>query len=97
MASRARVLAVGAAVTGLLAGCGGSPVTAARLNAAIGPEFTHLYAAQQRLVGNPSDAATYTTASCNRAGNVTAGAGDDWVCSVVVYRRTGAPVGRASR
>ena len=90
MARRLLLLAAGAALVG---GCGGSPVTAARLDGAIGPAFTHLYAVQQRLIGNPVDPAAYTTASCSRTGGGTTGAGDDWTCAVVVYRTTGTPVG----
>jgi hypothetical protein len=81
-----------ACATSVLAACGGSPITAARLNAAIGPTFTHLYAEQQRLIGNPVDPGVYTTSSCERTGGVVTGAGDDWVCAVIVYRRTGLPI-----
>lgn len=91
MARRLLALAAGGAL--LLTACGGSPITSVRLNASIGPTFTHLYAAQQQLLGNPADPAAYTTASCARPGGATAGAGDDWLCSVVIYRRTGLPVG----
>ena len=93
----------------MLSACGNSPITATRLDAALGPTFTHLYAYQQQLIGNPADASVYAIASCQRsgagsanagasnagasnAGGTDSGAGDDWVCGVTVYRKTGAPI-----
>lgn len=74
-----------------LAGCGGPSITAARVDAAVGPEFAALYARQQQLLGHPAPSPPRASASCTRADEAVAptGAGDDWVCQVVLL--TGGP------
>lgn len=75
----------GLLAAGLTAGCSAQPVTSARLEAAIGPEFGHLYAVQQTGLGVPATTAGLrATASCSRTGasGPSRGAGSDWVCAI---------------
>ena len=69
-----------------LAGCGGSPITADRLQASIAPTFARLYVLQQREAGNPPpDPRTLTpSAQCVRGApqDSQRGAGNDWTCYV---------------
>lgn len=65
------------------AGCGGSPITSARIERAIGPTFANLVEAQISRVGLPAVAASSisVTASCRKQmpGGSSGGAGD-WMC-----------------
>jgi len=75
-----------AAVTGVvLSGCGPSPITSVRIEAAIEATFANLAHVQLSLLGLPPMAASdfAVTASCRRllAGN-TAGAGE-WQCRLI--------------
>jgi hypothetical protein len=75
----------GAAVVLAVSGCTSS-VTAAKVDNAIGPEFAALYARQQQLVGRPLATPASASASCSRANQAqrSTGAGDDWVCQLVL-------------
>lgn len=93
-AARRGILVALAATAAVLAGCS-SPDTAARLNSALGPTFARLYAVQQQRLGHVLPArGPDGRAQCFRGGGVvspgatptgtgTAGAGDDWTCTVV--------------
>lgn len=77
--------AVLAAVAGLSA-CGGPAITQARVEDAIGPAFAHLYAHQQELLGHGSETAAQASATCKRNDKSVTdqGAGDDWVCQLLL-------------
>lgn len=84
-----RVVAVGAAaiaVLALAANLGPVGVTAARLRAAVAPEFDHLTLFQQQLIGRslPPGATLPILPSCNRHTGTPEGPGD-WVCRLDVY------------
>ena len=78
------VLAAISAVAAL--GCGQSPITPARIEAAIAPTFANLVHVQLSWLGLPPVAASdiEVTASCRRlvVGSGSAGAGE-WVCTLV--------------
>jgi hypothetical protein len=76
------------AATVVLAACGGPDITPTRLDDAVGPAFAQLYANQQRLLGKPIGAVPETSAACARSDRSVAdqGAGDDWVCRLLVQR-----------
>lgn len=85
---RARTTAAAAAVAALAltaAGCGDGDITAARLEAAVGPEFSNLYVRQQTVLHGEHNGVTPDAwARCKKGGPDTTdrGAGDDWVCVV---------------
>ncbi len=73
------------ALTAALCGCGGSPITADRIERAIAPTFANLVETQLSRVGLPpvTAASISVTASCRR---LTAGGGSgagDWMCALV--------------
>lgn len=90
---------IAAATAGGLAGCGQSPITGARVAAAVGPTFSNLYLLQQDQRGHPTTAAAMRTrATCARGGGSMAavsgagsstgrGAGDDWACTIIFQVR----------
>jgi hypothetical protein len=88
--------ALAIAAASAVAGCGTSPVTAARIEAAIGPTFANLVHLQLARTGLPSVAAldVKVTASCRRnvAGSGPDGSGD-WVCTLVWYGPNRRPLG----
>ncbi|MGI8696020.1 MAG: hypothetical protein ACR2JQ_05150 [Mycobacteriales bacterium] len=98
-AGRLIVGAVAAAVAAGLTGCGQSPITGARVAAAVGPTFSNLYLLQQNQRGHPTTAAAMRTrATCARGGGSMAavsgagsstgrGAGDDWACTIIFQVR----------
>jgi hypothetical protein len=69
-----------------LSACGGPDVTQARLEDAVGPTFARLYQRQQDLIGKPTPAVPQASATCHRSGvdAPTSGAGDDWICVLVL-------------
>jgi hypothetical protein len=75
-----------AAVTAIcVAGCGPSPITSARIEAAIAPTFANLVHLQLTRVGLPSVAASdiKVTASCHKPGAPGPASGSgDWVCTL---------------
>jgi ABC-2 type transport system permease protein len=87
-AARGRYLIATAAVIALLAlasDWGPPAVTAARLNAAIGPEFANLVGLQQRELGHtvPADATLKLLSTCRRRGAATPYRGPgDWFCTL---------------
>lgn len=79
---------IAAAVTMLAAGCGGSPITAARIERAIAPTFANLLHLQVPAMGLPamSPAEFSPSASCRKVGapgdpSTHAGSGD-WICTI---------------
>lgn len=84
MRTRRGPLAAGAGLL-VLAGCAGPDVTADRLDAAVASTFAHLYARQQALLGlrGVTPAWASPAATCTPAGGAGAGAGSEWVCSLV--------------
>ncbi|MGO9753437.1 MAG: ABC transporter permease [Solirubrobacteraceae bacterium] len=84
-----RVVVIGAALMTLLALAGNlGPVgiTAARLRAAITPEFNNITLLQQQLIGRrvPAGAGFTILPNCNRRGAKPEGPGD-WQCTLNVY------------
>ena len=79
------LLVAGAAASVALGGCGGQAITAARVDDALGPAFSHLYARQQTLLGNGT-AAAQASADCHRTSGpaATTGPGNDWICQVLL-------------
>lgn len=77
--------AVIAAVVGLT-GCGGANITQGRLDDAVGTTFANLYQRQQALEGKPVHTTPQASATCKRSGRgaPTTGAGDDWVCTLLL-------------
>ncbi|HVU74708.1 MAG TPA: hypothetical protein VHE83_17225 [Mycobacteriales bacterium] len=77
--------ALAAAAAVAVAGCGGPDVTSARLADAVAGTFAHLYTRQQALLGRAAPPAQ-ASAQCGRsgAGPDAHGAGDDWVCVVLL-------------
>ena len=92
--NRCGALAIAAAIA--VAGCGTSPVTSARIEAAIAPTFANLVHLQLARTGLPSVAASdvKVMASCRRnvADSGPAGSGD-WVCTLVWYGPNRRPLG----
>jgi ABC-2 type transport system permease protein len=70
----------------LAANLGPVGVTAARLDAAIGPEFNSVTLQQQQLIGRavPAGARLAIIPSCNRHASKPEGPGD-WTCNLAVY------------
>ncbi|MFD9598793.1 hypothetical protein [Streptomyces sp. NPDC059970] len=76
--------AVAAAIV-TVGGCAGTDVTKARLEGALGPEFSNLYVLQQRARhGNDRAERPDRWADCNRGtkSSPDRGAADDWTCVV---------------
>lgn len=95
---RARALVAVAALTVVLGGCGGSSITATRLQDSVAPTFANLYVRQQAERGKPGGAAAdlQAQATCSRADTASTdhGAGSDWVCAVQwLVAGPGTPVG----
>jgi hypothetical protein len=69
-----------------LTGCGGPDVTPNRVEDAVGPAFANLYAHQQTLLGHPMTVRPQASATCQRnsKGTSNQGAGDDWVCQLLL-------------
>ena len=69
-----------------LAGCGGSDVTRARLEASLAPTFANLYVQQAAILGKPgvTVASTAAHAWCDKGGPKVAdhGPGADWICVI---------------
>jgi hypothetical protein len=70
----------------LLAGCGTTDVTKARLENAVAPTFANLYVQQAAILGHAgvTVASTAASASCDRGGPNVAdnGPGADWICVI---------------
>lgn len=81
---RLRELAVAAAAGAVLSACGGSGITATRLERAIAPAFANLVHVQVSRIGLPPVAASElaVVASCYRSGGGNIGAGE-WLCTLV--------------
>ena len=65
--------------------CGGSDITSARLEHALGPAFRNLFVLQQtELHGTDNAPSPDTWANCTKGGRTSGGSGpgDDWVCLV---------------
>ena len=82
-----RALIAGAALT-LVTGCGGSPITADRIERAIAPTFANLLHLQVPSMGLPAmqPAEFAASASCRKVGaagapSTRAGSGD-WICTI---------------
>jgi ABC-2 type transport system permease protein len=69
-----------------LTGCGGPDVTQNRVEDAVGPAFANLYAHQQVLLGHILPVRPQASATCKRnsTGVANQGAGDDWVCQLLL-------------
>jgi hypothetical protein len=69
-----------------LTGCGGPDVTQNRVEDAVGPAFANLYGHQQQLLGHPLTVRPQASATCqrNNKGVANQGAGDDWVCQLLL-------------
>jgi hypothetical protein len=81
----AAVAVTAAVVLGGATGCGGSDITAARLERSLGPTFRNLFMLQQsELHGADNVPPPDTWAQCGRGGRASGGSGpgDDWVCLV---------------
>lgn len=89
---------IAAATAGGLAGCGQSPITGARVAAAVRPTFANLYLLQQTQRGHPTTrAAMHTRVTCARGAGASGagtsgpstgrGAGDDWACTIIFQVR----------
>lgn len=72
----------------LAAACSATGVSAGRVDSAVGPAFSRLYALQQHRLGHDGARTADASATCSRnraatKGRVTdQGAGDDWLCVV---------------
>lgn len=78
----AAVVALGAS------GCGADPITARRVDTAVGPTFANLYVLQQAQRGRSVAASSLkSSATCTRGGPSTPdrGPGDDWTCNVTWF------------
>jgi hypothetical protein len=77
-------------------GCGPSPISAARIEAAISPTFANLVHVQLARMGLPPVKASEIAvlANCHKlaGGNGTVGSGD-WVCTLVWYGPNHKPLG----
>ncbi|MFC4147254.1 hypothetical protein ACFO0M_13450 [Micromonospora mangrovi] len=84
--SRLHGIALAAALTVTLAGCGHEDVTRARLERAVGPAFADLYVQRAALLGDPgvTAAGVGASASCDRGGPKVpdVGPGPDWICMI---------------
>lgn len=85
---RAVMAVFAVAATGMLAGCGGSPITAERIERAIAPTFANLAHLQVPSMGLPAMAPAEfaPTASCRKVGapgaaSTHSGSGD-WICTI---------------
>jgi hypothetical protein len=69
-----------------LSGCGGPDVTQSRVEDGVGPAFANLYAHQQTLLGHHAAGRPQASATCQRnsKGTSNQGAGDDWVCQLLL-------------
>jgi len=83
-----RLVMSAAAAVVFLAGCGGSPITAQRIEAAVAPTFANLVHLQVPAMGLPAmpPAEFAATASCRKVGapgapSTHAGSGD-WICAI---------------
>jgi len=78
--------AIGVASVLLLAGCGSTDVTKARLENAVAPTFANLYVQQAEILGHTgvTVATAAASASCDRGGPNVAdkGPGADWICII---------------
>ena len=81
-------LLIAAAALVLIAGCGGSPITAQRIERAIAPTFANLLHLQVPSMGLPAMAASEfaPSASCRKVGasgaaSTHSGSGD-WICTI---------------
>jgi hypothetical protein len=79
-----RFLLVAAAAAVLLAGCGGSDVTRARLERNLPQTFSNLYVQQAQILGHKgiTVASLHARAQCDKGGPKVAdrGPGADWIC-----------------
>jgi hypothetical protein len=79
-------IAAGAVLSLAIGGCSNGTITAADLQADIGPLFRNMYVLQQQWLGHDIAYTTADTsvASCTKGGVSTpdVGPGDDWVCVV---------------
>ena len=87
----ARLIAAAAVVVlalAAVANLGPSDVTAARLEASLGPIFNRLTVLQQRELGDavPSGAALALRTTCRRAGSQTGRGAGDWTCAISIVR-----------
>lgn len=69
----------------LASGCGGSAVTADRLEDSVARSFTRMYDWQRDLVGQNRPADLGTQARCVRGNSGDQGAGSDWTCTIQFY------------
>jgi ABC-2 type transport system permease protein len=70
----------------VVSGCGSADITRSRVEAAIAPTFSNLYALQRYQLGylKVSGSKIPSRASCDRRGSVLAeGAGNNWLCTIV--------------
>ena len=78
--------AISLASVALLASCGTTDVTRARVENALTPTFANLYVQQAAILGHPGVTVTSTAASatCDRGGPKVAdeGPGADWICMI---------------
>ena len=79
-----RAAAVVTLASALVSGCGASPITARRLERAIGPAFANLVQAQVARLGLSPVAASdiRVTAACYRIDGRQSGAGE-WLCTLI--------------
>ena len=87
-------LAIGTAV--MVAGCGGSPITAERVQRAFAPTFANLVHTQVDWLGLPpmSPSQVGALAQCRSASGATTGSGE-WVCTVIWRGPEGQSIGDA--
>ncbi len=79
------LLTLGFAAVLATSGCGAKPITAARLDAAVGPTFARLYVLQQQdkgPLGSPRTTDGIARCARSTATGPQQGAGDDWTCTV---------------
>jgi hypothetical protein len=74
-----------AAIAVVVSGCGASPITPARLEAAIAPTFANLVHVQVSWMGLPPIATSELAAraACRKPGNVASAGSGEWVCTLV--------------
>jgi hypothetical protein len=74
-----------AIATFALLGCGTSPITSSRIEAAIAPTFANLVQVQVAWLGLPPIAASdfAATASCRKPASDRNAGGGEWVCTLV--------------
>jgi ABC-2 type transport system permease protein len=87
-----RLASAAAAVVLIVAGatgCGGPDITQTRVENAVAPTFAHLYAYQSVLLGRSdpgADSQASATCTRNSKGVKNQGAGNDWVCQLLLQR-----------